>query len=655
MALLATPDSSRGILGSIKGALGLFSNTNKAQGVFEPNIAIPIDEYESSLKEDEILLLIEQWKKSYAQYYAPIDETQKLSFDYWVGLHKGDDLNASGSANISQTLVDNKIFESLETFLPIATRANPDPLVQADPSDDGQRLARAVKEALVYLADKLMLRRKLARMLRHWALYRLGCLKISWDPILKQIRADIINTRRLIFDKDGFMDEGGKFVGEYIGEKKKATAQVLTEMFPKKEQKIIEAAQGKMGTKLDYYEWWYRGEDVFFTLGSDCVLGKFKNPNWNYDIQGQEPKDALVDEEGNESSPAIEGTEAVEGKNHLKRREFPYVFLSVFNVGLHPHDETSLILQNITLQDLVNRRLRQIDQNIEGMNNGIIVSEDFTEEQAAQAANAKRKGKAIRVPTKGDIRTKIDNMSPNPLPRDIFQQLEDARQELRSVFGTGGSTPEAMQDQDTVRGKIMVSQQDSSRIGGGITEQLEQVADTIYNWFVQMMFVYYDEPHYIVAAGSTGGADLITIRNTDFQVLQTLDITVKEGSLVPKDPLTQRNEAIDLWGQSAIDPLTFYKRLDFPDPVSQTQQLMLWQMYQKGQVPPQAYLPSFQIPQEGQQVMQQQQQAMGQGLPGTGGPAVNPPGNQGVNNPQSSEPPEQAVARQLIQSVPIPK
>lgn len=649
MALVATPEASKGIWGAIKGAFGLMSDTNKAQGVNEVGTLVPIDEYESSMTEEEIISLTAQWKQNYNIYYAPIDQTQQLAFDYWIGKHHSDDVGPS-QQNTSN-VVDNKIFESLETFLPIATRANPDPLVNADPGEMGQMVAKAIKTALVRLADITKLRRKLARMTRHWALYRVGVAKISWDPILKEIRTDIINARRIIFDKDGYIDEGGHFIGEYIGEKKKTTAERLADLFPKKKADITLKAMGMMGTKLEYYEWWYCGTDVFYTL-DDIVLGKYKNPNWNYDIPAKEGTEPELDEQGQVVRPGEQGTDEIPGRNHMKQRQAPYVFLGVFSVGLHPHDETSLILQNISIQDKINRRQKQIDQNVAGMNNGLIVSgKYFTESQAAEAANALRKGQAIRVP-EGNVNDAVMRPQIPALPRDVYQDLVDGRNELRAIFGTAGSSPEAMKNEDTVRGKIMVSQQDSSRIGGGITEQLEQVADTIYNWWVQMMFVYYDEPHWLLAAGAMEGNELIQIHNQQMGMLQTLDVTVKEGSLIPKDPLTQRNEAIDLWSANAIDPLTFYKRLDFPDPIQQTEQLILWQLLQKGVIAPQQYLPGFQIPPV--------QAPMPQEQPGTGGPAVSPPPNspqpQGASQPNlGSQGAVAAQEKQLIQSVPIPR
>ncbi len=636
MGLNTDPASSAGVWGAVKSALGLFAETNKAQGVSESTNPTPIDPYESTLDEVEVMKLVAQWKRSYSVYYQDIEKGQKLSFDYWVGKHKNQDQTQLGK-DIGNT--DNLIFEAIETFLPIATRANPEPLVTADPGEIGQQLASDIKVALAHEADVQQLRRKLAKVTRGWLLNRIGVLKVVYNTQTQKIETVVINAKRMIFDHDGYIDERGIFKGEYLGEKKKASAQVLVDMFPKKADVIKRKANGKMGTQLEYFEWWYRDRDVIYTI-EDSLLGKYKNPNWNYDGK-QEVLDPITQET----------TEVdVQGSNHLDEPTAPYRFLAIFSTGEQPHDNTSLILQNIPQQDKINRREQQIEQNVQGMNNGIVVSGTaFTEEQAAQAASALRRGVAIRVPN-GDVGKAVLFPNKPALPADVFNSLRDARSELRNIFGTSGSTAEGVKEQETVRGKIMVNQADSSRIGGGITEYIEQLADSIYNLWVQFMFVYYDEPHFIASAGQNAGVELITLKNSQFPLLKTLTVTVKEGSLVPKDPLTQRNEAIDLWSANAIDPRSLYKKLDFPDPDQAAEQLILWQMLQKGQIVPQAYLPNFALAgqQPGQPVPLPGEQ------PGTGGTAISPVGasQPGGVVPQQPAPTQ---SQQLIQQVPIPK
>ena len=617
------------VMQAIKGVAGLFANVNKA-GTQDAQDLEPQDEYTSKFTDEEIQDLTRQWKKDYATYYADIEKSQKLSFDYWLGKQKIDTADSLEGRDI----VVNKLFEAIETFLPIATRANPDPLVSSDNSPEGQALAKDVKEALVFQSDRQQLRRKLARTTRHWILNRIGVIEVDYDIETDDIKTTTILPKRVIFDKDGVVDESGFFNGEYLGVSYKVSASKLAQMFPNKKDEIISKVSGKKGTKLEYVKWWYRGTDVFFTLDNE-VLGKFKNPHWNYDGEIQR-----IDE-----MTGMPVSEPVQGKNHLKKPTAPYVFLSVFSTGLQPHDDTSLVLQNITQQNQINKRYRQTDKNIDSQNNGIVVDgRVMTQEQAAEAASALRRGASIRV--QGNPNEVIARPNIPQLPSDVWTALEKSEANLSNIFGTSGSTPQGLASEDTARGKILINQLDSSRIGGGVTEYIEQVADSIYNLWVQMMIVHYDEQHFVQSIGGEMGAELSSLINNRF--VSPLTVTVKEGSLIPKDPLTQRNESMDLWSANAIDPLSLYKKLDFPDPVQATQNLILWQMLQKGQISPQMYLPSFQVAQP----------VNPQGLPptqGVGGPAVNPigPATPPPPAPAGTQDAGQLESKQLIQSVPI--
>lgn len=619
--------SSAGIFGAIKGALGLFTSVNKTPAVGDQSVT-PADEYESSLSEAKIVELTKDWRKLYENYYADIKTTQDAAFAYWLGKQKTSAIDDIEGTN----LVDNLIFEALETFLPIATRANPDPLVSSDNSVEGLALAKDVKTALVYQADKQKLRMKLKSTTRNWAIMRLGAIEVSYDYHTDDIKTTVLNSKRLLLDPKGHIDEAGFFTGDWVGIRYDFAASILEEMFPDKKTLINQKAVQKKGTKLEIIKWWYRGTDVFFTIDNE-VLGKKKNPHWNYDgvVKRIDP------------DTGIEMEEFVQGTNHLQRPHNMLVFLGVFKTGVQPHDDTSLILQNLGIQDSINKRYRQLDRNIEAQNNGIIVDGNkFTQEQAAEAASALRRGASIRV--MGDVNTAIKRPEIPQLPADVWKSLADNREQLKNIFGISGATPSGVAREDTARGKILVNQLDSSRIGGGITEYIEQVADSVYNLWVQMMYVHYDDEHFVNAIGAQEGQELIVLKNTRFT--KSLVITVKEGSLIPKDPLTQRNEAIDLWSANAIDPKTLYAKLEYPDPNNAAKQLMLWQMFQKGLVPPQAYIPDFEQP--------AMVSPLQMGQP-PGGPGFQPLGQEGPETPPEMPSPETVgmESKALMRSVPV--
>lgn len=575
---------AQGIFNAVKGALGLMDDYNKVSDVKSTGLGQPVqDEYGSKFSNEEIIRLISLWKSTYAVYYGDVEPDQKLSFNYWKGKQRVDVTEQIDGHDT----VDNLIFEAVETFLPIANRANPDPLVKSDNSPEGLKLAKNVKNALVEWADKQKLRMKLKKGTRHWVLSKIGVWKISYNVVKDEIELETVDPKNLIWDVDGHVDEAGLFTGDYIGEKRKKSASVLLEMFPTASEKIGAMAKGKMGTKLEYIEWWYKGTDIFYTL-DQSVLGKFKNPNWNYDGI---IKRVIPETQEETEVPVI-------GRNHkfgTNQPQAPYIFLAVFNQAGKPHDDTSLILQNVSMQDMVNKRFRQIDKNADSQNSGALASGTaFTKEQAAEASTFLRKGGTVWVP-QGDINTAWKRDAAPALPSDIFNQLTDSRNELRNIFGTSGSTPQGINDEKSVRGKILVNQQDSTRIGGGVTEYIEQCADTIYNFVVQFMYVYYDEPHFIQAMGMNGATESIAIRNTDFT--RDVTVTVKDGSLIPKDPLTERNEAMDLWTARAIGLPELYTRLDFADPMESAKQTLLWQMVAQGRMPPEVLFPDFAAPQ----------------------------------------------------------
>ncbi len=629
---------AQGIYQAVKGSQSLMEDYNKITDVRAGGLGggdagdDPLEQYQSKYTKEEAKSLRARWKAVYSVYYGTVEPDQKKSYDYWIGKQKTDALEAMDGYNT----VDNLIFEAVETFLPIATRANPDPVVQADDTPQGMELAKNVKNALVDWADKNNFRMKLKKGARQWILNKLGVWKMTYNIHTQRIECEALRTKHFKCDPDGHWDEAGLFTGEWTCEEKKMSAAKLIEMFPKHEDKIREQASSNITKKLVLEEWWYHGTDIFYFIDQECV-GTFKNPNWNYDgeIKSTDPE------------TGEEATLPVIGKNHefgSNAPMYPYIGLSIFTTDEHPHDDTSLIIQNVPLQDLNNKRLRQIDKNADSQNNGALASgTSFTKEQAAEAATFLRKGGTVWVPN-GDVNTAWKRDAAPALPADIFQQQETVASRLQNIFGTAGSTAQGTQQEETVRGKIMVAQQDSSRIGGGITEYIEKCAGTIYDFVVQFMYVYYDEPHYVSAMGQNGAQEMVSIRNSDF--VMDVNVSVKDGSLIPKDPLTERNEAMDLWTAQAIGLPELYSKLDFADPMGSAQQTLLWQMVARGALPPQTLFPDFGQTQQGQG----QVAAMG-----VGGPPVNNMGQEGAQQPaESTSPPAvEAQSKQLLDSVPI--
>lgn len=539
-----------------KGYYSLSNQTNKATPTDDSDAIVSelLPELELSMKDEELIDLKRDWMKAYEDYSKDIGKKQTDNENYWLG-------EQFATTKGEKPLVDNLMFESLETFLPIATRPKPDPIVESDNTENGNAVADKVRKMLTYLTDSLSYNLKLKQVVRYWALYHLGVMKVGWSMKENDVTCMAVRPQKLIMDPNAYIEDC-EYTGYYIGEYLEDMASDLVARFPKKEKFITEKVHNKMGTTLQYILW-TTDEYVFWTL-EDEVLAKNKNPHWNY----EQEQPGQMDEMGQMGQP-----QKVPGNNHFKNPKKPYIFLSYFNLGKHPHDDTNLIQQNIPLQDSINKRLAQMDKNADNANGGLAVSGDaFTEEQAAKAAKAKRAGGVIWVPT-GPVANAVVELNGAQLPPFVYQTLVDYRNELRNIFGTRGSTPQGTMGEKTVRGKMMTQQQDTSRIGG-ISSIIEEFSGAYMNWLTQFIYVYYDEPHYASVLGKEKAQEYIALSNKELGV--KLTVGVKDGSMMPSDPVAKREEALQLWAEHALDPITFFERLDFPSPRDSAKNLFLW-------------------------------------------------------------------------------
>lgn len=550
-------------MGLLSGFFSLGRNINKTKNddnqPTEGVISDLLPELKLSMNDDELISLSTTWQAAWERELAELKKRQDNNKNYWLGKHYS---TVEGVTNETKPLADNLIFESLESFLPVATKQNPEPVVTADNTEAGQRLSGDLQKTLIYQTDIQKLKLKLKGAVRHWAINLIGVIEVGWSERKNDIDTKVVKPQDLILDPNATIDEDG-YTGEFIGRYKEDSASALIKRFPKQKDYISKQVDNKMGTKIKYTIWW-TNEYTFWRLGNQ-ILDKIKNPHWNYDSE----KD-VTDEQG------VVTKEPVKGQNHFPAPEMPFIFLSIFNLGEKPYDITSIIEQNISLQDLINKRLKQIDKNADKTNGAIAVGGQLTEEQAKKVSEAVRKGGTIYVPTVTNINEAVATLQVAALPSYIYQSLIDYRVELRNIFGTRGLTSQGVAEEKTVRGKIISTGMDSDRVGGGISEYIEQFADKIFNWMVQLIYVYYDEAHTAAIIGKDKAAEYITLKNTDIN--RKVLVSVKSGSMIPRDSLSKRNEAIDLWGAQALDPITLFDRLEFPDPKEAALKLFLWKV-----------------------------------------------------------------------------
>jgi hypothetical protein len=557
------------------------------------------DELSLDLSDEELLDLKKQYESDYAGYAPKVVARQKENKKYLLGLQFG---NSARKVPVSKNL----LFQSTATFVPQALAKNPEPVVFSDNTPQGKEASKGLKTMLQFHAENFLLRKKLGIMVWHWGVYFTAILKYGWDETTKDITVEVRNPQNFLFEPTGYVDEFGDFVG-WIGEKIETTAQKLIDTFPEHKAYILDKVKGKVGTKVVRTEWWT--DEYCFTTFFDKVLDKHKNEFFNYDTKGQSTEESEA------------GEETLKGHNHFAKPKMPYTFLSIFSLQEQPHDITNLIEQNISNQDQINVRDEQIDRNLKSANNAVAISGvSFNQETASQAVQSFYEEGFILVPD-GNVDGAIKRIPANDLPSGIFTSQENAQNALMSVYGSQGLTADAPDTDQTAHGMVINTNRDSSRIGGGVGEALEQVAANFFNKLTQMYYVFYDEPHFAAVMGNGAAVSYIQLQMQDEE--RRFIVNVSPNSMKPKDEVSQQNLATELFQAGASDPLTYLEDIDNPDPQETALRLMIFRTN------PQQYIQSYLSP-----TPEQQQQGVGQPQQGQ------IPNQGGEQNPSLSAPAE---------------
>lgn len=627
------------------GFYSLFARFNKKKGSGDDDIQEGLIESLGELtldeKDEDLLNLTTSWEKVYSasKTKARIHTEGDICEKYWLGRQMPDTEYENGK----RPLIDNIIFEALETLIPQQTQQNPEPIIivpegeafpavppnpmnpMGAPPVPMSEVGNKIHMSLEYLARRNNLKSTLKKGVRHWGLRFLGCWQTVWNAEEGEISWKAINPKDLILDPNAYI-ENGRYYGEFLGLKLEDTARNLITRFPSKKKEIEEEAQGKLGSLMGYIQW-RTDEYVVYTM-KKMVLLKHKNENWNYDKEVDS-----VDELGQ----PIKNT--VPGHNHWVRPQMPFRFLTCFDLGDEPADKTSLVQQALVTQDNINKGLKQYDRNADHINGGVVVNGlMFNKEQAAQVAEARRQGRTIVTPGKPEDAIYFPSQS--TLPEVLYQRIQDDRQRIRERLGISGTTSGGNDQEQTVRGKIIEGNQDSSRTGGGVTEFLEIAAAGLFDDALQFMYVFWDEPHWVSVIGPDNAESVIQFQASDIPPGKKVVVTIQNGSMVPQDELSLYNEAMAEWKGGVSDPLSYFEKTKDPNPLERATKLMLYKTN------PAQYM---------QEYLQMAPPAPVAPLPEGGGGSTSgaPPGS--APPPGSIPSPVQVKENQLIRSVPLNK
>lgn len=503
-------------------------------------------------KDEDLVTTIEDWITESTSYHDYLLSKQKVAEEYYCG-------NQTARGELEDTdcdTVENRIFEGVETLVPIATSAAHNFCVLPGGNTEGSAI-RAEKHQKVMdtIYRTQFVQKKLEETTRHLLLYRFGVMEWCWNYVKDDIEIKVIDPRLVLVPKlrcDPHELPYKIVLEEY-------TPEEIQDYFPEfKDFNEISTWQSKLDKggehveskktfqvfkvmTADYYVWYCNGK----------ILRKEQNPYYNFTEPTQnffdQPRDSLV-------------------------------FFSTFNVGDEPFGSISLVEAVIDIQDEINVQKRQIIQNLKMMGNGQIVMD--------KSAMTKEEADAITNEA-GLIIQGIDIVSGNkykrepamPLPQAHFSNLIDSKTAFDNIFGlhsaTRGSAASKTLGQD-----ILSRQQDLTRIDL-ITRVLNRGVQRLAEGVTQLQKLFYTEPHVFKYLGAEGAVEYISLTNADIEA--GTEIVVKSGRSPEYDRQQLGTVAIQLWQLGALGAGDLYRMLELPNPEQLEQNLIAWKTGQLSQ------------------------------------------------------------------------
>jgi hypothetical protein len=517
------------------------------------------DVFDLALKDSEILALTNKMVADSEAYWNSINlpEIRKKNLDYW----KGNQVDKDRLYAHQVPYVNNRIFPSIDTILSTVNAQMPHPEVFPDQkTQTSTLLAKDIEKGLLAYCENNRVDITFQYATFHLLTERIGWIKLRFDEGIGkhgEIVTEYVLPEDIIVDKDAKPGTNPRFIAQNLTD----SLDDLIDKFPEKAEDIkkhfgiIRGTKGQLGKMVGYKEIWFtyrdkgKAQEGVFWKVDNLILGKMRNPNWNY-----------------------------KGSNEFKHNFLqaplkPFINLNYLNSGRTFIDDTSAVEQAIPMQDVLNKRGRQIVENADQANSGwVISSEAMTADNAAQLIGDPNEKVLVSA---ADVRTAVNRMGAPALPAYVIEDKLDARQEVDNVFATHNVTRGAESGNKTLgQDQIQVSQDINRQ--NRITKAIEDAADRYYKYLLQMMKVFYTDDHWFMINGSNGQFDNVVLRNDIIK--DGNDVRVKSGSSLPLDKEAEKNLYMTLANKGLIDPLTLMEELGVQDPEDKLERLVMWSL-----------------------------------------------------------------------------
>jgi hypothetical protein len=550
-------------------------------------------------------------------YIKTLEEKAKLHWDSEeVNLKKrrdqnfkylfGKQLKGKRLKKYESEYIDNTIYESEGILKSLALSKMPDIIINPAEFDNEQK--KRVADLLTKYNDneinKLELKKQLGIMFKHLPVYLISAMKYRWDESKGKFGSfiqEVVHPEHLLLDHTALSanPDEMEFVVQYVEKSGKEWAM----LFPKKEQDIIDYIKGKHSGLKDntdevvlsqkvrvaevWFDWFDKAEDfdpekpkfnfmsgVAWKLSNDVLLGKSKNPNWDYEGH------SVATINGSPVAPEIiqqliltgQQPEGFEIKkvfnNYFDFPRKPFIFMSYDQFLMSAIDETSRIEQIVPIQKSVDDTERSLDYMVRTSKGKNIFSKDSgMKAKDLEKLDLNDPDKDLLV---NGVPSQVHSFIPAVMPPgEMFVHARDKRDRIFAKMGVHGATRGEVTTSTATTNQIS-READFNKSDDIVDETILHVVTELAKARLHIMKLRYTADHFKKILGAQG--EDLHFQLTNDSIEDGMEVIVSASTT---DKLKAERNAQNMAQLNLIDPLTYFQDLGLSDPEGRAERLFL--------------------------------------------------------------------------------
>lgn len=516
----------------------------------------------------------------------------------------------------------NRIFRDVESVINSLIANLPQPnFIPTRDTPESKELAQMEQKFFIKKYTDLNVKEQMRKGLRNLYFCRLIMIKPFWNKKTNDFDAISIDPRNVRVNKKSTKEENSDFCIEEISDNLTS----VMALFPDKATEIMKQS-GYLtledayinNPEIKYKEAWI-GNYVMWKYGG-MILASMKNPYWDWDgllvtpeeerelkdLGGEQRRNALSTirqyqaqraqsptEGGAPQQPqpvasgdgpadqSINGGSQNTGDpqtdlrayyfNHFDEPRKPYIFATAFNNENTPVGQTDMIAQATPLQEGIDRRKQDIDENASLVNGQIKVDSSVMSKADAQKLRYEARGV---IWGKG-VGAGVSRETGQPLPAFVYEDMVDSRNEIDVIMAASSAFRGEREGQETKAGRLALVDQSYQNLNE-LVQIVDYVSQELFNWFYQLAKTRYTEHHYAKFMGPDNAVKTLSLMQDDME--DGAEVKIIAGKTLPEDRQFRYEQAQTDVKEGIISPIDYLEIAGYENPQQKAKDAVMYKV-----------------------------------------------------------------------------